>query len=123
MGFEEDNFNYKVYDQSTNKFYITHNATFLENVFPFKSPTAGEEVQGVMTFEDEAVPLNVSEKGEEPAQPTTEDSSDSDDGGVDAPVDLPAPVQDQPIEIPAPAPLPSPPAPRQSAMKRAKVYY
>lgn len=37
VGFEDDNFNFHIFDTKTKKVVITHNATFNESVFPFKS--------------------------------------------------------------------------------------
>lgn len=35
VGFDEDNFNYEIFDLSSEKIILTHHATFNENSFPF----------------------------------------------------------------------------------------
>lgn len=36
VGFDDDNFNYHVFDLKSQKIIITHHATFNENIFPFR---------------------------------------------------------------------------------------
>jgi hypothetical protein len=36
VGFEQDNFNYLIYDLAENKCFISHHATFNESVYPFR---------------------------------------------------------------------------------------
>lgn len=43
VGFDQDNFNYQIYDLSSRKFLISHNVTFEEETFPFRNL---EEIKG-----------------------------------------------------------------------------
>lgn len=43
VGFEEDNFNFHIYDFKTRKILITHHATFDESVFPYASRSDSTE--------------------------------------------------------------------------------
>lgn len=36
VGYDQDNFNYQIFDLSTQKVVMSHDATFEENVFPMK---------------------------------------------------------------------------------------
>lgn len=115
MGFCDDNFNYKIYDPVTKKFFITHNVTFIESSFPFK---ASETVSGVLDFDFNGPVPSV------PDVPRVSPEEDSDDDD-DVPDHVPTthilagenPVLDAPVSPPPPPPL------RRSNINRPIVNY
>lgn len=87
MGFDEDNFNYHIYDLSSHTIITTHHATFNENSFPFKdqkssnssltqsSPNSGVNIQ---FFDDESEDEHLEDARDEQlptVPPEIEDSS------------------------------------------------
>lgn len=58
FGFDQDNFNYKIYDMEEKKMYITHHVSFNEDVFPFwlhnsVSPNQSDTQVRVFHFDDD----------------------------------------------------------------------